>query len=241
MRIAYLYARGVRTRGRGAGVETRIRVMLVGEYRVALLGLDKLINERRPAMGIVATAPSGALARAFAEQMLPDVVVIDPEHGCENVGEIIPTLVANYGARVLMLVGERDQSIRESFVLRGASGVVQKDEAPETLLKAIEKVYCGELWLDRSTTGKLFVEMARRKNGASANPEQVRLASLTQREQDAVQNAPPKPGGAKKSLATSLPIGEHTLRNHLSRIYDKLGVPNRVELYVFATRNGLTT
>jgi len=222
-------------------VETRIRVMLVGEYRVALLGLDKLINERRPAMEIVATATSCALACAFAEQMLPDVVVIDPEHGCENVGEIIPNLVANYGARVLMLVGERDQSIRESFVLRGASGVVQKDEAPETLLKAIEKVYCGELWLDRSTTGKLFVEMARRKNGASANPEQVRLASLTQREQDVVRKLVTKPGAGNKSLATSLHIGEHTLRNHLSRIYDKLGVPNRVELYVFATRNGLTT
>jgi Response regulator containing a CheY-like receiver domain and an HTH DNA-binding domain len=49
-----------------------------------------------------------------------------------------------------------------------------------------------------------------------------------------------KPGADNKSLATSLHIGEHTLRNHLSRIYDKLDVPNRVELYVFATRNGLT-
>ena len=156
--------------GEGRGVGRPIRVMLAGEYRVALLGLERLINERRPAMEIVATATSCALVCTLAEQLLPDVVVIDPEHGCENVGEIIPTLVADYGARVLMLVGQRDRSIRESFVLRGASGVVQKDEAPETLLKAIEKVHCGELWLDRSTTGKLFVEMARRKNGASASP-----------------------------------------------------------------------
>ena len=166
---------------------TPIRVMLVGEYRVALLGLERLINERRPAMEIVATATSCALVCTLAEQLLPDVVVIDPEHGCENVGEIIPTLVADYGARVLMLVGQRDRSIRESFVLRGASGVVQKDEAPETLLKAIEKVHCGELWLDRSTTGKLFVEMARRKSGAGADPEQIRLATLTQREHDVVR------------------------------------------------------
>ncbi len=180
MRIAYRYAGGVRTQRGGAGVGTPIRVMLVGEYRVALFGLDRLINERRPAMEIVATATSCTLACTLAGQILPHVVVIDPEHGCENVGEIIPTLVADYGARVLMLVGQRDQSIRESFVLRGASGVVQKDEAPETLLN-------------------------------------------------------------NKSLATSLHIGEHTLRNHLSRIYDKLDVPNRVELYVFATRNGLTT
>ena len=128
--------------------------MLVGEYRVALWGLDRLINERRPAMEIVATATSCAHACTLAAQALPDVVVIDPEHGCENVGEIIPTLVADCGARVLMLVGQRDQSIRESFVLRGASGVVQKDAAPETLLKAIEKVHCGELWLDRNAPSR---------------------------------------------------------------------------------------
>ena len=93
---------------------TPIRVMLVGEYRVALFGLDRLVNERRPAMQIVATATSCALACTLAEQLLPDVVVIDPEHGCENVGEVIPTLVADYGARVLMLVGQRDQSFRET-------------------------------------------------------------------------------------------------------------------------------
>jgi len=214
--------------------------MLVGEYRVALLGLDRIINERRPAMEIVATATSCALACTLAARVAPDVVLIDPEHGCANVNEIIPTLVVQHGARVLMLVGQRDPSVRESFVLCGASGVVQKDEAPETLIKAIEKVHCGELWLDRSTTGKLFVEIARRKSGAGASPEQIRLASLTQREHDVVRKLVTKPGADNKSLATSLHIGEHTLRNHLSRIYDKLGVPNRVELYVFATRNGLS-
>src|SRR5262245_44023735 len=187
--MAYRYGGGVRTvlRGRGRGGGAPIRVMLVGEYRVALLGLERLINERRPAMEIAATATSCALACTLAARVRPHVVVIGPEHGCNNVGEIIPTLVAEHGARVLMLVGQRDQSVRESFVLRGASGVVQKDEAPETLLKAIEKVHCGELWLDRSTIGKLFVEISRRKSGAEANPEQVRLASLTQREHDVVR------------------------------------------------------
>ena len=217
-----------------------IRVMLVGEYRVALLGLERLINERRPAMEIAATATSCSLACTLAARLRPDVVVIDPEHGCDNVDAIIPALVADHGARVLMLVGQRDQSVRESYVMRGASGVVQKDEAPETLLKAIEKVHCGELWLDRSTIGKLFVEISRRKQDANANPEQVRLASLTQREHDVVRKLLTVPGADNKKLATSLHIGEHTLRNHLSRIYDKLGVPNRLELYVFATRNGVT-
>jgi DNA-binding NarL/FixJ family response regulator len=46
-----------------------------------------------------------------------------------------------------------------------------------------------------------------------------------------------EPGADNKKLASSLHIGEHTLRNHLSHIYDKLGVPNRIELYVFAQRH----
>jgi DNA-binding CsgD family transcriptional regulator len=46
-----------------------------------------------------------------------------------------------------------------------------------------------------------------------------------------------QPGADNKTLASTLHIGEHTLRNHLSRIYDKLGVPNRFELYIFAQRH----
>ena len=46
-----------------------------------------------------------------------------------------------------------------------------------------------------------------------------------------------QPGADNKTLANTLHIGEHTLRNHLSRIYDKLGVPNRLELYVFIQRH----
>jgi DNA-binding NarL/FixJ family response regulator len=129
--------------------------------------------------------------------------------------------------------------MREDLVLRGASGVVHKDEAPEILLRAIEKVHCGELWVDRSTVGKLFVVLSRGKSALGEDTETSKLASLTQREQDVVRRLASEPGADNKRLARSLHIGEHTLRNHLSRIYDKLGVGNRVELFVFAQRNGL--
>ena len=61
------------------------------------------------------------------------------------------------------------------------------------------------------------------------------------REHDVVRTLLTTPGADNKTLATRLHIGEHTLRNHLSHIYDKLGVPNRLELYVFAQRHGLST
>jgi two-component system nitrate/nitrite response regulator NarL len=98
-------------------------------------------------------------------------------------------------------------------------------------------VHEGQLWLDRSTTGRLFVELARQKSQAAADPAKHKLASLTDREHDVVRSLVKSPGADNKTLANTLHIGEHTLRNHLSRIYDKLGVPNRLELYVFAQRH----
>jgi DNA-binding NarL/FixJ family response regulator len=114
---------------------------------------------------------------------------------------------------------------------------VHKDDTPEQLIKAIRKVHEGQLWLDRSTTGRLFVELSRQKSQAANDPAKRKLASLTEREHDVVRSLVRQPGADNKTLANTLHIGEHTLRNHLSRIYDKLGVPNRLELYVFIQRH----
>ena len=72
-----------------------------------------------------------------------------------------------------------------------------------------------------------------------ADPTARKLQSLTSREHDVVRLLVSQPGADNKTLASILHIGEHTLRNHLSRIYDKLGVPNRVELFVLAQRHGV--
>ena len=112
--------------------------------------------------------------------------------------------------------------------------MVHKDDTPELLIKAIRKVHQGELWLDRNSTGRLFVELSRHKG---PSPAETAIASLTEREHDVVRSLVKQPGADNKTLASTLHIGEHTLRNHLSRIYDKLGVPNRFELYIFAQRH----
>lgn len=213
--------------------------MLVDHHRIVLLGMERLINGERPAMEVVATATSCDSAIELAHTTKPDVVVLDVDMLRENTDEVIPALADRARARVLILSGERDGKMHDAVILRGAFGVVRKEAPPSTLLDAIRKVHEGQLWLDRATTGRLFVELSRRKSEAEENPEKRKLASLTARETDVVRTLVTRPGADNKKLADSLNIGEHTLRNHLSRIYDKLGVPNRLELYVFAQRNGL--
>jgi two-component system nitrate/nitrite response regulator NarL len=216
-----------------------IRVMLVDDHRSVLWGLEKLIDGERPRMQVIAKATNRADALEAARQSNPDVVVLDLDLGGESGCDIIPALIDGRGTRVLVLTGVRDGKLRETSVLRGACGVVHKEEPAETLLKAIEKVHQGELWLDRATTGRVFVELSKPK--ANAAPEKRKLASLTAREREIVAQLVLDPGTDNKKLAEKLHIGEHTLRNHLSRIYDKLGVPNRLELYVFAQRQKMGT
>jgi DNA-binding NarL/FixJ family response regulator len=216
----------------------RIRVLLVDRHHIVLWGLQQLIDAKKPGMEVVGTAADCANALSIADKALPDVVVLDAELLRGSGASAIPGFINAHSAKVLLFSGVHDQLLHETAILQGACGVVLKEEAPAVLLKAIAKVHEGELWLDRSTTGRIFVELSRRKPQPE-DPAKRKLATLTGREQDVVRTLVTQPGADNKKLARNLHIGEHTLRNHLSRIYDKLGVPNRLELYVFAQKHGL--
>src|SRR4026209_1590613 len=202
---------------------SRIRVMLVDAHRIVLSGLQRLIDDEKPDLGVVATATACAGAVEIAAAAKPDVVVVDVDLATEKDGGLVPGLIHGRHTRVLVLSGSRDGK-HELAILRGACGVVHKDDTPEQLIKAIRKVHEGQLWLDRSTTRGLFVDVSRQRSQAANDPANRRLASLTEREHDVVRSVAERPGADNKTLASTLHIGEHTLRNHLSRIYDKLGV-----------------
>ena len=216
--------------------DAHIRVMLVDAHRIVLSGLQRVIDDERPGLAVVATASDCAQAVELAASAKPDVIVVDVDLATQQQASVVPALITGRGARVLVLSAARDGR-HESAILRGASGVVHKEDNPDVLIKAIRKVHEGQLWLDRSTTGRLFVELSRQKSQAAQDPAKRKLASLTSREHDVIRTLVTQPGADNKTLASALHIGEHTLRNHLSRIYDKLGVPNRVELFVFAQRH----
>jgi len=219
---------------------TNIRVILVDRLRVVVWALKKLIDEAERGMEVVAVATDCASAVELADTAEADVVVLDADLMGESYPSEIHSLASGRRPRVLIYSGDRDSSLYQHAILRGACGVVHKEEEPEVLLKAIAKVHEGQLWLDRSTTGRIFVELSRQKADPAAVLIKQKLESLTEREQDVVRTLVTVPGADNKKLADRLHIGEHTLRNHLSRIYDKLGVPNRLELYVFAHRHGLS-
>jgi len=216
-----------------------IRVLLAVAHRIVLSGLQRLIDDEKPHLHVVATADCGEDAVRLASVAKPDVAVVDVNLLQAPDNQIVLSLAKRDGTRLLILGESSARKLHEAAILRGACGVVDKSEPPEKLIKAIKKVHEGELWLDRSTTGRLFVELSK-KSAQAPDPDEQKVAALTVREQEVVRVLAMDPGADNKTLATSLHMGEHTLRNHLSRIYDKLGVPNRVELYLFVQRREMS-
>jgi two-component system nitrate/nitrite response regulator NarL len=209
-----------------------LRVMLVGEDR--LLAERLLQAQSEPDMlELVGVAGSAAEACARAAEMRPDVILLDID-AC-GLGAVA-RLTAQGVAPVLAVGPAGDATTRARAVRAGARGVVQKTDAPDLIRKALRKVCEGELWLDRTSTAKLFEELL---GGSEGQLPEGKIANLTIRESDIVRALLRHEGASSRELAGTLRMSEQTLRNHFSSIYRKLGIPNRVGLVAYAARNRL--
>jgi len=216
-----------------------IQVLLVALPLVAW-GLERLVESARPQLALAGSARSVADIIGSIGQRAPDVVVVDldGEQGAESLG----LLHSKTSAKILAVTGSPHEVLHDEAVMAGARGVVDKRDvdSASTLLKAIEKVHQGEIWIDRNATSRIFLELARRKSAlVQHNPETQKIARLTRRELQALTMLASDPGSSNKKVAEKLFISEHTLRNHVTSIYSKLDLTNRVDLYAFAQRNGI--
>lgn len=221
------------------GFSLPIQVQLVALPLVAW-GLERLVESAQPRLVMAGSAASVAECLLALHLRTPDVVVLDldGEDGTESLAQ----LHRQTKAKILAVTGSRNETLHDSAVLAGARGVVSKRESASasTLLKAIEKVHAGEIWIDRDATGRIFLELARQKVNREKDPEQQKIASLTRRESQTITSLAGDPSAPGKLVAERLNISEHTLRNHLTSIYSKLGLTNRLDLYAFAQRHGLS-
>ncbi|MGJ7499448.1 LuxR C-terminal-related transcriptional regulator [Variovorax sp. ZT5P49] len=218
-----------------------IGVLLVDDHQTMLWGLSRLIDGEQPRMRVVGTASCCDDAVATSDDLAPDVIVLDLDLDGRCAIDILPRLLSNEVSRVVVLTAEREQRTLDLAVLHGARGVMRKDAPAQQVLEAIERVYRGELCVDAQTMGRVFSELTSTKKPPKADPEAARLASLTQKEREIVRIVVAGSGASNKALAEKLFVTEHTLRNHLTSIYQKLGVTNRLELYIYAVKHQLDT
>jgi two-component system, NarL family, nitrate/nitrite response regulator NarL len=215
-----------------------IRILIVDDHLVVRAGLHMLI-ENHPGMKVVAMASNRAEAMELSASADPNLILLDLDLGGENAVEFITLLRETApNARILVLTGVRDTNAHRQAVQLGSMGIVLKEHAPDVLIKAIEKVHAGEIWLDRPTMGRMLREMSARDEKV-VDPEVVKIESLTQRELDVV--ALIAEGLKNKQIAQRLFISETTVTHHLSSIYSKLGVSDRLELVIYAFSHKLAT
>ena len=208
-----------------------IRVLLVDDHRSVLWGLTKLIESGRPQLELVDVATCHSEALAAMEKHRPHVVLLDLDLGSESGFDLVPQLASQ--AAVLILTGLRDPVAREHAVLAGARGVIHKTEPAEVILKAIGRVHAGEPWLDRTAMGRVLQAFSRRQS------EPPPHATLTAAERKVVAAVVRQRSAPNKVIAATLHLSQHTLRNHLSTIYGKLGVNRRLDLVLYAMEHGL--
>jgi DNA-binding NarL/FixJ family response regulator len=140
---------------------------------------------------------------------------------------------------LIALTSSDDRPKLDRAVVAGIRGIVRKSEPPAALVKAVERVHQGELWIDRGAAGRIFVELAHRHEVRDKDPDRLKMATLTPRERQTILAVASDSAAPGKIIARRMCISEHTLRNHLSAIYAKLGLANRLDLYAYATRNNL--
>lgn len=217
-----------------------IRVMLVDDHHTMLWGLTKLIESENPRMNVVGTAATCDEALVKVGLLQPDVILLDLDLDGTNAVQLIPGLLENSACNILIFTGSRDQETLDLAVFQGARGVLRKDASAEHVIKAIEKTAAGEIWLDRQTLGRVFSEFAAPKAPPRPDRAVEKHLGLTAKEKKVISAVVAGSGALNSALAQRLFISENTLRNHLTSIYHKLGVSNRLELYIYAVKHELT-
>lgn len=218
--------------------ETTIRIFLVDDHQSFSDGLAMLINTNKPAMEVIGTARSREDAFLAISEKKPDVILLDVDLGDDNGLEILPEMLGKTDAKIIILTGIRDPLVHQKAVIKGASGVLQKTDSAQTILKAIKKVHEGEIWINSEILNQVLNQLTR-KGGSSADSHQQKIASLTSREREIIAALVNYDSSTNKAIARQLYISDSTLKNHLTTIYDKLGLKNRVELLKFALANNL--
>jgi DNA-binding NarL/FixJ family response regulator len=210
-----------------------IRIMIVDDHEVVRSGL-KAILEPEDDLEVVGEASSGSEAVEKVAQLDPSLVLMDVRmeemsgiEACRLIKSSHPQV------NVLMLTSFGEEEAVMAPIMAGASAYLLKNVGRSELIRAIRGVAGGQNLLDPAVTKRVMERLAQ----LTVKDEEREVAGLSGQEKEVL--ALVARGSTSKEIAGKLVISEHTARNHLSRILDKLGLTRRSEAAVFAAEHGL--
>lgn len=214
-----------------------IRLMIVDDHALVRSGLKALLNEGGE-LEVIGEAADGDEAIELAEQLRPDVVLMDLSmpHGKDGLTATREMRERLPDTAILILTMHDDDEYLFRAIQAGASGYILKSAPHEELLAAIRTVAGGDAYLYPTATKRLMGEYLEQiQQGVQTSP----LNLLSEREIEVLELV--AKGYANKEIAEKLVISVKTVETHKSRVMEKLGLKTRPELVEFALKKGLLT
>jgi two-component system response regulator DevR len=208
----------------------QLRILLVDDHEVVRLGVRALI-ERHAGMTVVGEASTVREAVLQAEQLAPDVVLLDIRlPGGDGLEACRQIKARRAETRIIVLTSFPDEEILFEAISAGADGYVLKQIGSDDLIRALERVGQGESLLDPALTARVFARMreAQRQERAHA------FADLNRQEMQILAGI--AEGKTNREIGEELHLSEKTVRNYVSRILDKLGLTSRAQAGAYAAR-----
>lgn len=217
-----------------------ITVAIVDDQQLIRAGLEMLINSQDN-LQVVAQASDGQQAVESSEVIAADVILMDIRmpvmNGIEATRHI---LGAKPSAKIIVLTTFDVDEYVLAALEAGASGFLIKDTPPDQLLAAVHNVVEGDAVIAPTATRRLLNRLITPQNPHNLKPgsaEHRALASLTTREHEVLVEM--SAGLSNAEIAVNLFVSETTVKSHVRRILEKLGVRDRIQAVVFAYRNGV--
>jgi two-component system, NarL family, nitrate/nitrite response regulator NarL len=213
-----------------------IRIVIADDHPLFRDGLKALLKTQ-PDFAVVGEAGDADAAVKLTRELEPDILLLDvhmPRCGLQAVRQLEGDRTA---VRTILLTAEISQEDVARALQYRVRGVVMKEAATDVLFRSIRSVMAGQYWLGRESVSN-YIETLRKLMEPSAQvPDKQDPFGLTQRERDVISKV--VDGYTNREIAGLLSISEDTVKHHLSKVYDKVGMSNRLELALFAIHHRL--
>lgn len=210
-----------------------IKVMLVDDHELIREGIKQII-ELESDIDVIAQVGDGGEAVNLAREYKPDIILLDINMPEMNGIEVLKRLRdLGIESKVIMLTIHSDREYILETMKIGAEGYVLKDSDAEGLVRAIRDVNAGKTYIQPSIASLLI------ENGIKdeLNEDLEKINSLTKREYEVLTLI--AEGLSNKDIADRLFISEKTVKNHVSSIFKKIGVNDRIQAAIFAFKNNI--